>query len=55
MVADLPKIGVSMFDYSNTPSAQSGPQRPGHWENPYISQPLRYAQTCNLLKIKGIR
>lgn len=40
MVADLPKIGVSMFEYSNTPSAQSGPQRPGHWENPYISQPL---------------
>jgi type IX secretion system PorP/SprF family membrane protein len=29
-----------MFESSNTPSAQSGPQRLGHWENPYISQPL---------------
>lgn len=41
MVADLPKIGVSMVEYSNTSTAQSGPQQPGHWENPYISEPLR--------------
>jgi len=30
-----------MFDLSNTTSTQSGRNRPGHWENPYISQPLR--------------
>ena len=29
-----------MFDPSNTTSTQSGRNRLGHWENPYISQPL---------------
>ena len=40
MVANVPKIGLSMFEFRNTRPTQSERQALRHKENPYISQPL---------------
>ena len=58
MVANVPKIGLSMFEFRNTRPTQSERQALRHKENPYISQPLRScleAQSAENQRNKMIR